>query len=163
MGSMRSHARLSLAFVSMCITDPSKIELLQRASRAGVRVDLLVRGVCSLTPGVAGVSERIRVVSIVGRFLEHSRAWYFRNGGEGEVWIGSADLMPRNFDRRVEVVVPLKDPALVRRVRDQILGIYLADTVLARELRRGGIYSRVKPRPGEPAVSSQAVLLDTFT
>jgi polyphosphate kinase len=107
------------------------------------------------------VSERIRVVSIVGRFLEHSRAWYFRNGGEGEVWIGSADLMPRNFDRRVEVVVPLKDPALVLRVRDQILGTYLADTVLARELRRDGVYSRVKPRPGEPAVSSQAVFLDS--
>ncbi len=142
------------------LTDSSKIQLLQRASRAGVRVDLLVRGVCSLIPGVAGVSDRIRVVSIVGRFLEHSRAWYFRNGGEGEVWIGSADLMPRNFDRRVEVVVPLKDPALVSRVRDQILGTYLADTVLARELRRDGAYARVKPRPGEPAVWSQAVLQD---
>jgi polyphosphate kinase len=112
---------------------------------------------------VAGVSDRIRIVSVVGRFLEHSRAWYFRNGGEGEAWIGSADLMPRNFDRRVEVVVPLKDPALVRRVRDQILETYLSDTVLARELRRDGTYSRVKPRPGEPGVSSQAVLLDTLS
>ncbi len=143
------------------LVDRAKIELLHRASQAGVQVDLIVRGVCCLRPGVPGISDRIRVRSIVGRFLEHSRAWYFRNGGTEEVFIGSADLMPRNFDRRIEVVMPLKDRALAHRVRYGILGIYLADTLSARELGSDGRYSRVAPRPGEPGVSSQRVLLDT--
>jgi len=142
------------------LVDQAHIELLHRASQAGVDVDLIVRGVCCLRPGVPGVSERIRVRSIVGRFLEHSRTWYFRNGGSEEVFIGSADLRPRNFDRRVEVVVPLKDTALAHRVHD-ILDVCLADTSSARELRSDGRYVRATPRPGEPVVSCQAVLLQT--
>ena len=141
------------------LVDPGAVELLQRASQAGVQVDLIVRGVCCLRPGIPGVSERIRVRSIVGRFLEHSRAWYFRNGGDEEVYVGSADLMPRNFDRRVEIVVPLKDRALAHRVRYEILDLYLADNLSARELRSNGRYVRLQPQPGDAGISCQTVLL----
>jgi polyphosphate kinase len=141
------------------LVDQAAVDLLQRASQAGVQVDLIVRGVCCLRPGVAGTSDRIRVRSIVGRFLEHSRAWYFRNGGDEEVYIGSADLMPRNFDRRVEIVVPVKDRALAHRLRYEILDLYLADTLSARELRNNGRYVRVQPQPGDAGVSCQTVFL----
>jgi polyphosphate kinase len=142
------------------LIDPAAIDLLQRASHAGVQVDLVVRGISALRPGVPGVSDHIRVRSIVGRFLEHSRVWYFRNGGAEEMFIGSADLMPRNFDRRVEIVVPLKDRALAHRVRYEILDAYLSDTLSARELMANGRYRRLMPRPGEPGISSQSLLLD---
>jgi polyphosphate kinase len=142
------------------LVDPAAIDLLQRASQAGVRVDLIVRGVSLLRPGVPGVSDRIRVRSIVGRFLEHSRVWYFRNGGAEDTFIGSADLRPRNFDRRIEIVVPLKDRVLAHRVRYEILDKYLCDTVSARELLPTGRYRRLAPRPGEPAVAAQSLLLD---
>jgi polyphosphate kinase len=98
------------------------------------------------------------VRSIVGRFLEHSRVWYFRNGGAEELFIGSADLRPRNFERRVEIVVPLKDRGLAHRVRYEILDTYLVDTMSAKELLPNGRYRRVTPRPGEPGISCQAVL-----
>jgi polyphosphate kinase len=142
------------------LVDPAAIDLLQRASHAGVQVDLIVRGVSVLRPGVPAVSDRIRVRSIVGRFLEHSRIWYFRNGGVEETFIGSADLMPRNFDRRVEIVVPLKDRALAHRVRYEVLDSYLSDTLSARELLPTGRYRRLMPRAGEPGTSAQSVLLD---
>src|SRR5450755_4976214 len=103
------------------LQDPAMIELLYRASQAGVRVDLLVRGLCCLRPGIPGVSQNIQVISVIGRFLEHSRIYYFRNGGDEEVYAGSADLMPRNLDRRVEILFPIEDPCLVRRIRDEIL------------------------------------------
>jgi polyphosphate kinase len=141
------------------LVDQAAIDLLQRASQAGVQVDLIVRGICCLRPGVPGISDRIRVRSIVGRFLEHSRAWYFRNGGDDEVYIGSADLMPRNFDRRVEIVVPVKDRGLAHRLRYEILDLYLADTLSARELRSNGRYVRVQPQPGDAGLSCQTVLL----
>jgi polyphosphate kinase len=142
------------------LVDAAAIDLLQRASHAGVQVDLIVRGVSVLRPGIPGISDRIRVRSIVGRFLEHSRIWYFRNGGAEDTFIGSADLMPRNFDRRIELVVPLKDRALAHRVRYEILDSYLSDTLSARELLPSGRYRRLAPRPGEPGVSSQSLLLD---
>ena len=116
-----------LVFKMNALVDPDMIRLLYRASQVGVKVDLLVRGACCLRPGVPGVSENVRVVSIVGRFLEHSRIFYFRNGGAEEIYLGSADLMPRNLNRRVEVLFPINSPNLVRRVRDEILNQYVAD------------------------------------
>jgi polyphosphate kinase len=142
------------------LVDAGAIDLLQRASHAGVQVDLIVRGVSVLRPGVPGLSDRIRVRSIVGRFLEHSRIWYFRNGGAEDTFIGSADLMPRNFDRRIEIAVPLKDRALAHRVRYEILDTYLSDTLSARELLASGRYRRLAPKTGEPGISSQSLLLD---
>jgi polyphosphate kinase len=142
------------------LVDAGAIDLLQRASHAGVQVDLIVRGVSVLRPGVPGLSDRIRVRSIVGRFLEHSRIWYFRNGGAEDTFIGSADLMPRNFDRRIEIAVPLKDRALAHRVRYEILDTYLSDTLSARESLASGRYRRLAPKTGEPGISSQSLLLD---
>jgi polyphosphate kinase len=124
-----------------------------------VQIDLLVRGVCCLRPGVPGVSDRIRVRSIVGRFLEHSRIYYFRNGGSEEVYLGSADLMPRNLDHRVEVLFPLDDPELRNQARDGILGVELRDSAQARELQPDGTYVRLHPAPGEEPFDSQAWFL----
>jgi len=142
------------------LVDPAAVDLLHHASRAGVQVDLIVRGVSVLRPGVSGVSDRIRVRSIVGRFLEHSRVWYFRNGGADDIFIGSADLMPRNFDRRIEIVVPLRDRALAHRVRYEILDTYLSDTLSARQLLATGRYRRLAPASGDPAIAAQSRLLD---
>ena len=118
------------------LVDKKMIQLLYQASQAGVKVELLVRGICCLLPGVAGVSENITVTSIVGRFLEHSRIFYFNNGGNDEVYLGSADLMPRNLNRRVEVDFPVQDKGLIRLVRDEILGTYLKEQGPAYDLRR---------------------------
>ncbi len=124
------------------------VEALYAASQAGVRIDLIVRGMCSLRPGVPGLSERITVRSIVGRFLEHSRIFSFENGGEPEVFCGSADWMARNLLERCEVVFPVSDAALSSRLRNEILGAYLADTRKARLLQPDGSYRRV-PHKGE--------------
>ncbi len=126
------------------LTDGDLIEELYAASAAGVQVELIIRGVCALRPGVAGLSENIRVRSVVGRFLEHSRIFYFANADEGEeIYIGSADWMQRNLDRRVEVVVPILDPDIREYLRDEILGSYLRDTVNARVLKADGTYQKV--------------------
>ena len=148
-----------LIFKLNSLFDRHFIKLLYQASQAGVKVDLIVRGVCGLRPGVPGVSDNIRVISIVGRFLEHSRIFYFRNGGQEEVYLGSADLMSRNLDRRVEILFPVQEPRLVRHLRDEVLQVYLLDNVKARSLRPDGAYSRLKPAPGQPALNSQAWLL----
>ena len=148
-----------LIFKMNALVDAQLIRALYRASQAGVRIQLLVRGICCLRPGVPGVSENIEVTSIVGRFLEHSRVYYFRNGGEEEIYIGSADLMPRNIDHRVEVLFPLDDPALVRRVRDQILAIYLADNVKGRRMLSNGSYVAKPSAEGGKHVNSQEYLL----
>jgi polyphosphate kinase len=124
------------------LTDKPVIQALYRASQAGVEIDLIVRGQCALVPGLRGVSSHIRVRSIVGRFLEHSRIYYFENGDKPEVYLGSADWMPRNLYERVEVIFPLKDPALCERVCKEILASYLADTRKARILSSDGTYSR---------------------
>lgn len=123
------------------------IQLLYAASQAGTRVDLLVRGICCLRPGVAGVSDNICVLNIVGRFLEHSRIYYFRNGG--------ADLMPRNLNRQVEVLFPVEKPTLVRYLRDEVLATYLSDNVKAREMTADGAYFRRAEKSESERISSQ--------
>ncbi len=148
-----------LIFKMNSLVDGPFIRTLYRASQAGVKIELLVRGICCLRPGLAGVSENIEVSSIVGRFLEHSRIYCFGNGGEPEIFIGSADLMPRNLNRRVEVVFPVQDAKLVARLRSEILGAYLSDTAKKRKMRSDGTYVRVRPSPNQPPLSSQALLL----
>src|SRR6201987_1358475 len=118
------------------------VEALYEASQAGVEIDLIVRGICSLRPGVKGLSEHIRVRSLIGRFLEHSRLYYFLNGGEEEMYCGSADWMPRNLFERCEVVFPVSDPQLRTRLKDEILAAYLADTAKTRILESDGNYRR---------------------
>src|SRR5450432_1417181 len=124
------------------VVDPPIIRALYRASQAGVEIDLIVRGQCTLVPGLRGISSRIRVRSIVGRFLEHSRIFYFKNGGKSEVYLGSADWMPRNLYERVEVLFPLRDPELKERICKEILPAYLADNRKARILGSDGLYTR---------------------
>jgi polyphosphate kinase len=137
------------------LVDPGAIEALYSASQAGVKIDLIVRGICCLRPGVPGVSENIRVVSIIDKYLEHSRISYFQNNDKPEVYLSSADWMPRNFRRRVELMFPVEDPRLQSRVADGILGVSLLDNVKTRELQPDGSYVRVCPGPGEPVVRSQ--------
>ena len=149
-----------LIFKVNALVDTRAIRLLYQASQAGVKVDLLVRGICCLRPGIKGVSENIRVTSIVGRFLEHSRIYYFRNGGQEELYMGSADLMPRNLDRRVEIVFPVRDPKLIHHLRHDVLEAYLADEVKARHMHSSGIYSRSAHRSAQSAVNSQHLFLD---
>jgi polyphosphate kinase len=137
------------------LTDLDIIEALYRASQAGVRIDLIVRGSCMLRPGVPGLSETIHVRNIVGRFLEHSRIFYFANGGEEDVYMGSADWMTRNLDRRVEVVVPIMDAQLKRYLKDVVLSAYLRDNVKARVLRPDGTYACVPAASGQESFNSQ--------
>jgi polyphosphate kinase len=137
------HGRPARIIAKMnALLDKNVVTALYRASQAGVPIDLIVRGICALRPGVRGVSDRIRVRSIVGRFLEHSRIFYFLNGGSEEVYMGSADWMPRNLYERVEVLTPLKDELLAHRVRHEILEAYLADTAKTRFLQSNGSYLR---------------------
>ena len=141
------------------LVDEEMIEELYRASRAGVRIEIICRQTCCLRPGVPGVSDHIRVISIVGRFLEHSRIYLFGNGGNTEIYCGSADLMTRNLDRRVEVLFPIEDPALRAQVEHEVLGVYLRDTAKARELLPDGTYRRVQPADGEVPFNAQEYLL----
>ncbi|HWS53453.1 MAG TPA: polyphosphate kinase 1 [Pyrinomonadaceae bacterium] len=142
------------------LADTKMIRALYAASQAGVPIDLVVRGICMLRPGVPGLSETIRVRSIVGRFLEHSRVFYFANGGEEEVYTGSADWMPRNFDRRVEVVAPVRDERLKKYLRDVVISAYLRDNVKARELQPDGAYQRPAREPGAADFNAQLHFLD---
>jgi polyphosphate kinase len=144
------------------ISDAGIVQALYRASRAGVPIDLIVRGMCVLRPGIPGVSETIRVRSIVSRFLEHSRIFVFTNGGEREVYIGSADWMGRNLDRRVETVVPVFDPLLREIVSNDILDVYLADNVKSRVLRSDGTYERRGVLPGEQRIEAQQIFLKRY-
>lgn len=147
----------ALIFKMNTLTDPQMIAALYEASRAGVQIELIVRGVCCLRPGVPGLSETIRVRSVIGRFLEHSRIYYFRNGGQEEVYLGSADLMSRNLDRRVETMFPVRSPHGIARLRDEVLAAYLRDTVNAYVLQTDGSY--VRPDGGLPPFDSQAAML----
>jgi len=137
------------------LTDLDTIDALYRASQAGVKIDLIVRGACMLRPGVAGISQTVHVRSVVGRFLEHSRIFHFANGGEDEVYIGSADWMARNFDRRVEVVTPVLDSHLKSYLKDTVLPAYLRDNVTARILTADGVYKKPQIGPDEEPFNSQ--------
>lgn len=137
------------------LVDQQVIEALYRASEAGVRVELIVRGICCLRPGLAGVSSNVRVISIVDRFLEHSRLWYFENGCQPKVFMTSADWMPRNFVRRIEVAFEVDDGVIADRVLNELMAISLADNAKARVLRADGSYHRREPQNGEPSRRSQ--------
>jgi polyphosphate kinase len=141
------------------LEEPAMVRSLYQASQAGVKVDLIVRGICCLRPGVCGVSDNIQVISVVGRFLEHSRIYYFHNGGDEEIFLGSADLMSRNLIRRVEVLFPVEDRRLVRHLRDHVLEIYLRDNVKARLMQADGSYQRRTRKLEEEEISSQEGLL----
>jgi polyphosphate kinase len=142
------------------LLEPAVVQAIYRASQAGVKIDLICRGVCALRPGIPGLSDNVRVVSIVDRFLEHSRIFYFGNGGDPQVYIGSADWMDRNLSRRVEVVFPIEPPELKQRLIRDILEISLKDNTKAREMQPDGTYNRIKPKAGEPAVRSQERFLE---
>ena len=159
------HARAGrparMIFKFNALTDDQMIRVLYRASQAGVSTDLIVRGICSLRPGIAGVSDNIRVRSIVGRFLEHSRIYWFENGGQEEMYIGSADLMERNLDRRVETLMPVLDPDILSHLRDVVLHAYLRDTDRAMTLDANGRYERPEAAAGE--FNAQQFLLQHYS
>ena len=148
-----------LAFKMNSLVDLHCIEALYRASQAGVKVDIQTRGICCLRPGIPGVSENISVTSVVGRFLEHARIYYFHNGGEEEIWLGSADLMPRNLYRRVETLFPIEDEIIRNSLRDEILNIHLKDNVKARRMLPDGTYEPVKRGENEDPFNSQEWLI----
>lgn len=152
-----------LLFKLNSLVDPEVIDALYDASQAGVQIDLIVRGICCLRPLVGGLSENIRVTSIVGRFLEHSRAFYFENGGSPEVFIGSADLMRRNLDRRVEALVPLSHPQHIRLVRQEMFEVALKDNVNAWHLAPDGTYHRVKPSADKPFSAHEHWMKNSWT
>jgi polyphosphate kinase len=156
----REHGGGHLIFKMNALVDYACINTLYRASQAGVKIDLQVRGICCLRPGISGISENITVSAIVGRFLEHARIYYFRNNGEDEVLLGSADLMPRNLDRRVETLFPVTDNSIKDALLSIILNTELKDNQQLRLMSSDGTYSRRHPDPGEDLVDSQSWFLD---
>ncbi len=156
----RDHGDGYMAFKNNGLTDMEIILALYRASGAGVKIDLNVRALCALRPGIPGVSDNITVTSIVGRFLEHARIYYFRNGGDEEVLLGSADLRTRNFDERVETLFPVEDPDIKSAIIKDILNVHLKDNVKARRLLSDGTYEHIVPSPGEEKLNSQEWLIE---
>ncbi|MBK8421127.1 polyphosphate kinase 1 [Candidatus Villigracilis saccharophilus] len=144
-----------LIFKLNSLVDPHMIQLLYQASQAGVKVELLVRGMCCLRPGIKGISENIRVISIVGRYLEHSRLFYFHNDGKENIYLGSADLMTRNLNHRVEVVFPIENKDHIHHLRHRVLDTYLKDNTRARILQSNGTYTRLVPEAGKEIVDVQ--------
>jgi len=137
------------------LVDKPITRLLYEASQAGVKVDLIVRGICTLRPGIKDLSDNIRVISIVGRFLEHSRIYYFRNGGQETIYMGSADMMPRNLNERVEVLFPIEDQQMIHQVRDDILSLYQQDNRKARLMQPDGTYIRIKPDKDKEIIAQE--------
>jgi polyphosphate kinase len=140
------------------LVDPAIIALLYEASKAGVQIDLVVRGMCSLRPGLADLSENIRVVSVIGRFLEHSRIFWFGNGGQDELFLGSADWMPRNLDRRVEAVAPIED-AKLRQQLQHLIELYLQDST-AWHMQSDGTFLQIQPE--DEGMVSQKILMQSW-
>ena len=159
----RAGRRAGIIIKNNSVADPEMIRVLYRASQAGVPIDMIVRGVCCLRPGIPGISSTIRVRSVVGRFLEHSRLYYFANDGNPKLLIGSADLMERNLDRRVEALCYVRDPALLAHVHDVVLKTMLADTDRAMELRTDGSYRPVRGKPHARRINAQEKLLRAYT
>jgi polyphosphate kinase len=157
----REHARAGrparIVVKMNALVEPSVVDALYLASQAGVTIELAIRGICCLRPGLPGISENVRVISIVDKFLEHSRIFYFENSGDPEVFLGSADWMPRNFYRRIEVMFPVEDARLKARLVEEILATVLADSAKARVLRADGSYRRTASATDPAAVRSQMV------
>lgn len=156
----KQHGDGYLAFKMNALVDKPCIQALYRASQAGVRIDLQVRSMCALRPGIPGLSDNITVTSVVGRFLEHARIFYFYNGGNEELFLSSADLMPRNLDRRVEIAFPIEDERLRDSILHNVLQVHLRDNVQARRLCPDGTYERVRPKEGETPLNSQLWMLE---
>jgi polyphosphate kinase len=156
----KEHGDGYMAFKMNALVDPACIAALYRASQAGVRIDLQVLGICCLRPGIAGISENITVTAIVGRFLEHARIYYFANGGQDDVLLGSADLMPRNLDRRVEVLFPVDKPSLKAAIVSTILPVQLNDNVKLRLMKSDGTYIRRVMSEGEEPMNAQEWLVE---
>jgi polyphosphate kinase len=159
----KSGAKGQMILKMNSLTDAKMIELLYAASQAGVRIELIVRGICCLRPGIPGVSENISVISIVGRFLEHSRVFYFANNGQPELYLSSADLMSRNLDRRVELMFPIEGADMVQQIKDEVLTSALTDRVRARVLASDGTYTRIAPSEGDPLPDSQTLIARSRT
>ncbi len=159
MGHSKAGFPARLIFKINSLTDIGMINLLYEASQAGVQIDLFVRGMCCLRPGVEGMSENIRVTSIVGRYLEHSRIYYFFNGGQEQIYLGSADLMERNLNRRIELLFPLENPEHIRQICEDVLDIYLRDNQLAYAMQANGRYEHKVPGKGERPVNVQNWLM----
>jgi polyphosphate kinase len=155
----KNKRKARLIFKANALVDKRMIQLFYEASQSGVKVDLLIRGICSLVPGVKDVSENIRVISVLGRYLEHSRIYYFHNDGEDEIYLGSADLMPRNLNHRVEVVFPVERPEHIRYLRDNVLETYLKDNLSARVMQPDGTYKRLHPSEKEKGIEIQNWLM----
>jgi len=156
----QNHGNGHLIFKMNSLVDPQMIRKFYQASQAGVRIDLIVRGMCCLRPGLPGISENIRVISVVGRFLEHSRIYYFHNNGDEEILLGSADLMPRNINHRVEVLFPVEDPRLIRYLKDDVLDIYLKANTKTRLMLPDGSYQMLRPAgEGDPIINPQEWLI----
>jgi polyphosphate kinase len=149
-----------LIFKLNSLVDPDIIQTLYKASQAGVKVDMFVRGMCCLRPAIKGVSDNIRVISVVGRYLEHSRIFYFKNNGREEIYLGSADLMQRNLDSRVEVVFPVETPEHVQHLRENVLAAYFRDNTRSHIMRSDGKYTRLKPRDKEEKFDIQEWLMN---
>ncbi len=160
MAHQRQHGDGRIIFKMNALVDEGMIRLLYRASQAGVKIDLIVRGICCLRPGMPGLSDNIRVVSVLGRFLEHSRIYYFYNHGEEKVYMGSADLMPRNLNQRVEVLFPVQDPDLIRHTRDDLLDIYLQENIKAWQMQPDGSYIRIQAPEGTALIDIQSWFLE---
>ena len=155
----KNKRKAHLIFKANALVDKRMIQLFYEASQSGVKVDLLIRGICSLVPGVKDVSENIRVISILGRYLEHSRIYYFQNDGDEEIYLGSADLMPRNLNHRVEVVFPVERQEHIRYLRDNVLETYLKDNLSARVMQPDGTYKRLHPSEKEKGIEIQNWLM----
>jgi polyphosphate kinase len=151
----QEHGNGRLIFKMNALADPDIVRHLYRASQVGIQIDLIIRGVCTLRPGVAGISENIRVRSLVGRFLEHSRVYYFGNNGQEEVYLGSADMMQRNLNTRVEVLFPVESQKLRTRIVEHLLLSLLKDTANSHELQSDGCYKRIRPIEGEEPFNCQ--------